>query len=116
MNSLLSLVFLGMVVTGPWAAKTHPEQRKFELKAESESFWKLISHDAKLATLASGLGFTEGPVWDPSRRLLRWVEECGATVVHKRFGGLVPMFCPVVPVPPPSVWPRRTRAAATFVR
>lgn len=61
----LSLVFLSMVVAGLWAAKPHPEQRKFELKAESEPFWKLISPDAKLATLASGLGFTEGPVWDP---------------------------------------------------
>jgi ubiquinone/menaquinone biosynthesis C-methylase UbiE len=30
----------------------------------------------------------------PTRRLLRWVEEAGATVVHRRFGGLVPMFCP----------------------
>jgi SAM-dependent methyltransferase len=30
----------------------------------------------------------------PTGRLLRWVEQCGGTVVHKRFGGLVPMFCP----------------------
>ena len=30
----------------------------------------------------------------PTRRLLRWVEECGGTVVQKRLGGLVPMFCP----------------------
>ena len=28
-------------------------------------FWKLIDHDAKLTTVISGLGFTEGPVWDP---------------------------------------------------
>jgi gluconolactonase len=62
----LSLVFLAMVAVTLWAAKTHPEQRKFELKAESELFWKLIPPDAKLATLASGLGFTEGPVWDPA--------------------------------------------------
>ena len=61
----LSLAFLTMVVAGLWAAKPHPEQRKFELKAESALFWKLIRPDAKLATLASGLGFTEGPVWDP---------------------------------------------------
>ena len=61
----LSLLFLSMVMLGPWAEKTHPEQRKFELKAESASFWRLISPDAKLTTLASGLGFTEGPVWDP---------------------------------------------------
>jgi len=61
----LSLVFLTLVVAVLWAANTHPEQRKFELKAESAPFWKLIPPDAKLATLASGLGFTEGPVWDP---------------------------------------------------
>jgi gluconolactonase len=61
----LSLVFLSMVVAGLWVSKPHPEHRKFELKAESASFWKLISADAKLATLGSGLGFTEGPVWDP---------------------------------------------------
>jgi gluconolactonase len=61
----LSLAFLAMVAVTLWAAKTHPEQRKFELKAESAPFWKLIPPDAKLATLASGLGFTEGPVWDP---------------------------------------------------
>jgi len=62
---VLSLAFLAMVAVTLWAAKTHPEQRKFELKAESAPFWKLIPPDAKLATLASGLGFTEGPVWDP---------------------------------------------------
>jgi len=62
----LSLVFLTMVVATLWAAKTHPEQRKFELKAETSAFWKLIPLDAALATLATGLGFTEGPVWDPS--------------------------------------------------
>lgn len=40
--------------------------RKFELQAASPQFWELISHDAKLATVASGFGFTEGPVWDPA--------------------------------------------------
>src|SRR3954453_12919790 len=38
--------------------------RKFELEAISPKFWKLISRDAKLGTVASGFGFTEGPVWD----------------------------------------------------
>jgi gluconolactonase len=38
--------------------------RKFDLEAISPKFWKLISRDAKLATVASGFGFTEGPVWD----------------------------------------------------
>ena len=39
-------------------------ERKFELEANSPAFWKLISQDAKLQTIASGFGFTEGPVWD----------------------------------------------------
>ena len=38
--------------------------RKFDLEAISPKFWKLISRDAKLGTVASGFGFTEGPVWD----------------------------------------------------
>jgi gluconolactonase len=41
-------------------------QRKFELEASSPAFWKLISKDAKLETVATGFGFTEGPVWDKS--------------------------------------------------
>jgi len=40
--------------------------RHFELLAESPQFWKLVDHDAKLTTVATGFGFTEGPVWDPS--------------------------------------------------
>ena len=40
--------------------------RQFELRAESPQFWKLFSKDAKLETLATGFGFTEGPVWDPA--------------------------------------------------
>jgi len=40
-------------------------KRQFQLKEESPQFWKLISHDAKLELVASGFGFTEGPVWDP---------------------------------------------------
>src|SRR5579859_4138553 len=61
-----SLLFLTMVVATLWAAKTHPQQRKFELKADSPAFWKLIPPDATLATFATGFGFTEGPVWDSS--------------------------------------------------
>jgi gluconolactonase len=39
--------------------------REFALEAKSPQFWNLIDHDAKLATVATGMGFTEGPVWDP---------------------------------------------------
>jgi gluconolactonase len=38
--------------------------RPFELQAESPEFWNLISREAKLETVATGFGFTEGPVWD----------------------------------------------------
>jgi gluconolactonase len=40
--------------------------RKFELQGMSPEFWKLVKRDAKLQTVASGFGFTEGPVWDAS--------------------------------------------------
>lgn len=44
---------------------THPP-RQFELRAELPQFWKLLPHDAKLDVVATGFGFTEGPVWDPA--------------------------------------------------
>jgi gluconolactonase len=46
------------------AAKEHP--RQFKLKGESAKFWELIPQDAKLNLVAGGMGFTEGPVWDPA--------------------------------------------------
>ena len=41
------------------------QPRQFELKAESPKFWELFAEDAKLDKIATGFGFTEGPVWDP---------------------------------------------------
>lgn len=38
--------------------------RQFALQAQLPQFWKLFDHDAKLTTVITGLGFTEGPVWD----------------------------------------------------
>ena len=40
--------------------------RSFELQSLSPKFWDLVDHNAKLETVASGFGFTEGPMWDPS--------------------------------------------------
>jgi gluconolactonase len=40
-------------------------ERQFALRAESDKFWTLLAHDAKLTKVAGGFGFTEGPVWDP---------------------------------------------------
>lgn len=45
-------------------AHAQEPSRPFALKAESPKFWKLVDHDVSLTQVASGLGFTEGPVWD----------------------------------------------------
>src|SRR6266404_6336396 len=39
--------------------------RQFELKAESPKFWDLFIQGSTLEKIATGFGFTEGPVWDP---------------------------------------------------
>jgi gluconolactonase len=39
--------------------------RQFELKAASPKFWDLFAQDSQLEKIATGFGFTEGPVWDP---------------------------------------------------
>src|SRR5580700_1064814 len=38
--------------------------RDFKLQAESPQFWNLVDQNAKLGVVATGFGFTEGPVWD----------------------------------------------------
>jgi len=55
------VVFSG--VAQSWAQKP---KREFQLHADSADFWKLFDKDAKLATVGTGFGFTEGPVWDPA--------------------------------------------------
>jgi gluconolactonase len=60
---LVALLFLASFVAP--AGADHPK-REFQLRAESPAFWSLFAHDAKLETLATGFGFTEGPVWDPA--------------------------------------------------
>ena len=39
--------------------------RQFELVAESPKFWDLFTQGSQLEKIATGFGFTEGPVWDP---------------------------------------------------
>lgn len=39
-------------------------RRNFELQGQSPDFWKLVDHHAQLQTVATGFGFTEGPMWD----------------------------------------------------
>ncbi len=38
--------------------------RRFELVAMSPEFWSVVDRDAKLSQVATGFGFTEGPVWN----------------------------------------------------
>ena len=58
---LIVLLSFGQIA---WAAQGQA-LRKFELRAESPQFWKLLEREAKLARVGIGFGFTEGPVWDP---------------------------------------------------
>jgi len=47
------------------SAQSDRPRRSFALRAESPQFWELLDRDAKLERIATGFGFTEGPVWDP---------------------------------------------------
>ena len=54
--------FVTLIAIGASAQKT----RSFALEPLSPKFQDLISSDAKLETVATGFGFTEGPMWDPA--------------------------------------------------
>jgi gluconolactonase len=67
MKKVLFLLALSLIVIVSLnALNTDGPARRFELLAESPQFWKLLDRDAQLTTVATGFGFTEGPVWDPS--------------------------------------------------
>lgn len=51
-------------------ARPQKPKREFQLQANLEDFWTLFDRDSKLSTVASGFGFTEGPVWDPAGFLI----------------------------------------------
>jgi gluconolactonase len=57
---LFSILSLAARCAGPQKPK-----REFQLQANSDDFWTLFDRESKLSTVASGFGFTEGPVWDP---------------------------------------------------
>jgi len=58
---------IGLIaVAGLLALSAQTKGGAFELTAESAKFWNLFEHDAKLDTVGTGFGFTEGPVWDPA--------------------------------------------------
>ncbi len=59
--ALLFAIALLTVSTAP-----AQDRRTFELQALSPTFWNLVDHNARLETVATGFGFTEGPMWDPA--------------------------------------------------
>lgn len=65
----MKLVFKMMLLTGAAClllSATRAEPRRFHLESFSANFWQLIDRNAKLETVATGFGFTEGPMWDPA--------------------------------------------------
>lgn len=47
-------------------AASAQQRREFKLQPLSPEFLNLIPRDVKLETVATGFGFTEGPMWDPA--------------------------------------------------
>src|ERR1700760_3818066 len=64
-----------LLIAGSAHRLGHGESSKvaFELQALTPEFWTLFDRKAQLTRLASGFGFTEGPVWDSSGYL--WVSD-----------------------------------------
>ena len=67
--------------------------RDFALQAESPQFWDLVDHNAKLNTVATGFGFTEGPVWDEAGFLYVSDETINKKLNTALKHDLVPIVC-----------------------
>src|SRR5262249_1388876 len=64
LSAVCFLPFLSLATYIVLALNAQAPRREFALKAESERFWDLLDHNASLGRVATGFGFTEGPVWD----------------------------------------------------
>jgi gluconolactonase len=62
--------WLGLLAGGIFwilgSASAQSRSRAFELQALAPQFWNLVDRNAKLDVVATGFGFTEGPMWDPA--------------------------------------------------
>jgi len=58
-------MLMGLLISVTWAS-AQQRPRQFELKADSPQFWELLPKNAKLELVSGGMGFTEGPVWNPA--------------------------------------------------
>ena len=64
---LAQRIFIGLLAAACcWPTASAQKSRTFQLEALSPKFLELVGKDAKLETVASGFGFTEGPMWDPA--------------------------------------------------
>jgi len=73
LGELIATMLLALCVSKQaWAQAPRPK-RAYELTAYSQKFWGLVGHHTQLATMGTGFGFTEGPVWDQSGFL--WVSD-----------------------------------------
>lgn len=61
-SCIVILLLFAVGASGSLSASPAPAQ--FQLQAESPQFWNLVDRSAKLSVVATGFGFTEGPVWD----------------------------------------------------
>jgi gluconolactonase len=64
MRVLRLITFALLISSTLVTAQEKKTLRTFSLQSESPKFWQVLDRSAKLETLASGFGFTEGPVWD----------------------------------------------------
>jgi gluconolactonase len=64
LRNFFTAASLLLAVAASGSGATPPALREFKLQAELPQFWDLVDHDAKLSMVATGFGFTEGPVWD----------------------------------------------------
>src|SRR5215471_7776754 len=64
---VLTLLILLCFACGANAQGTNAQKptRTFALDAISPQYWDLVDRSAKLETVATRFGFTEGPLWDP---------------------------------------------------
>src|SRR5580698_5869635 len=72
------LVAVGFAICLAYAAQS---KASFSLDPLSPQFSKLIAPGTKLETIATGFGFTEGPVWDPGGFL--WVSDETINKIYK---------------------------------
>jgi gluconolactonase len=64
MKTLATPILILLAIITAMLAVAQQNPRKFELQPISPKFSTLIPASAKLETVATGFGFTEGPVWD----------------------------------------------------